>query len=63
MTTDTQKEEIKSFLQNFFYNIMHESCKDNIEHYFLVIEKEDINTVILKNFFDAYVQKCFFSNY
>ena len=51
------KQEIKNFLQIFAYNVMHESGKDDIEHYFVVITKEDINTPVLKQFFDMYIQE------
>lgn len=56
-SVEEQKQEIKNFLQIFAYNVMHEAGKNEIEHYFVVITKEDINTPILKQFFDAYVNE------
>lgn len=56
-SVEKQKQEIKNFLQIFAYNIMHESGKNEVEHYFVVITKDDINTPILKQFFDMYVNE------
>lgn len=58
MDNDQYKLKIKKFFTEFSYNVMHESGKKNdVEHYFLVITKEDTNNEILTKFFDQYTIK------
>lgn len=51
-------EKIKGFLMNFNYEIMHEQSKKNqdIEHFFVGIDKSDIKNSILKQYIEAHCQ-------
>lgn len=52
-------EKIKGFLLNFPYEVLHENDVkiNNIEHFFVGIEKVDIKSSIVKNYIEVYRDK------
>lgn len=67
LSISEKKELVKNFLhpvhpynssiRYFPYNVMHEAGANEIEHYFVAIEKNDIKYDILHLFFDIYSKK------
>ena len=50
-------QEVKDFLYLFPYNVMFESNTQNEDVFFVVIDRKDCKTTILKNFFALYEEE------